>query len=817
MVLKALGLGFKKVLPALERQNFTRAPLAPHTIPANFSLKGLKLDTVAFQKMQAATKQVLNKDNIIAKFCQEKGLLIDDVIKQFDDVAQHLDEVSVERLLKLTNEGKINLISAVKRKKDFVLLTNRNCNDGLILKKTKGLLNYVKGSDTESCQILKELLALEKQGKISSENIAEVLKLYKYDDGFYDTSLLAKDLIKKLNSGEILNSQIKQAQFMAENGIPFDIFNLKNIAKYSKDDLREWSLMLQACRNKEALSPEIIAAINKELMALIKVNRVNPTVSKAFLDKFDDVIRVFEKESLSIDNLAKAGGINLQYTREAFKANILKEVEHLPMAEQSKILSKFGLSSQSNGIMSGLPVSLNPTGLNKTELAINEHIAKFLSAENKVVLPQGFEELAPFMDDLCKAIPEFKFTIGAMQHKTQNYKLAEHMLKAFQENMKNPLYKELGASDRRILGISTLLHDINKIERIVTPNHALPSSQTVNAIVERMTYLTPMEKDRIINLVKNHHWLEKISDDPKIIEEMITTFRSGNDFKLAKIFAESDLKAVNNSFFEKFGYKINSSATQAVDDGILKLQSNGRMMFTASVNTQRAIENGAVIRTVGNGTESTKNLVIDAEQMGLGRNYFGYHAAEDTGLITAISSGGYDKGLGLSLSIGKNGECAVFSNYKQFLIFDKLNMNNLGKVAKSNANTKYGKSVDKILGYMKNDNAFANRFRENYPHQISDKDYALIFREVQGLELSQVAKNKNIQRILGSEAKAKDFQVALEKTNSQFVSSAEHHSETVGFDMYAGAIGIKGKADDLSFKLRKFLEERNIPIVENIK
>ena len=191
--------------------------------------------------------------------------------------------------------------------------------------------------------------------------------------------------------------------------------------------------------------------------------------------------------------------------------------------------------------------------------------------------------------------------------------------------------------------------------------------------------------------------------------------------------------------------------------------------------------------------------------------------AEDAGLITAISSGGYNKGLGLSLSIGKNGECAVFSNYKQFLIFDKLNMNNLGKVAKSNANTKYGKSVDKILGYMKNNSAFVNRFRKNYPHQISDKDYALAFREVQGLELSQVAKNKNIQRILGSEAKAKDFQEALEKTNSKFVSSSTEYSETVGFDMYAGAVGVKGKADDLSFKLRKFLEERNIPIVENIK
>lgn len=81
---------------------------------------------------------------------------------------------------------------------------------------------------------------------------------------------------------------------------------------------------------------------------------------------------------------------------------------------------------------------------------------------------------------------------------------------AFQENMKNPLYKTLNASDRKVLGISTILHDINKIERVkVDQNHALTSSQTAQAIVGRMKDLSVAEKDRIIDLVKNHHWLEE--------------------------------------------------------------------------------------------------------------------------------------------------------------------------------------------------------------------------------------------------------------------------------------------------------------------
>ncbi|MBO5738453.1 hypothetical protein J6R97_03850 [bacterium] len=753
--------------------------------------------------------------NVINEYCLKQKLNVDDVIKRFNDVLEHLDNKSVERLLQLTQENKLKLF--LEEKRDPVFLLNRTCNDGLVKKKTKGILNYVKASDIEACHILKELLLLEIEGKISSENISEILKMYKYESDYVEMDLLAKDLVKRIQSGEISDSQIKQAQILAENSIPFEIFNYENIINYSKNNLRQWSLCLQSCRVKEAVSPEMLSAINKELMSLINVNEVNPKVSKAFLENFDNLTKTFKKTSLSIDNLAQAGGIKLQYSREAFKADVLKEIEHLSLDEQNKILSKFGLCNESNGRMSGLPIRLYSSDLNSIEKTINEHIIKFLALENDIILPKGFEDLLPFLKELCKAIPEFKFTIGAKQHKTQDHDLAGHMLKAFQENLKNPLYEQLGESDRKILGIATLLHDINKIERIVTPEHALPSSQTVNAIVERMHYLSPMEKDRIINLVKNHHWFEKIKDDPKVIEEMIIAFRSGNDFKLAKIFAESDLKAVNTRFFENFGHKINSTAIQTVEDGILSLQSKGRMMFTATVNTQKAIENGAVIRTVGEGSQATKNLVINAEQMGLDKTYFGYHASTDEGLITAISSGGFDKGLVLSISIGKSDECKVFNDKKYFLIFDKLNMNTLGKVEQRNANTKYGKDLDKILGYMKDDKTFVSKFRENYPHEISDSDYALVFREAQCLELSQISSDKNIQKILDSEAKAKDFQIALEKTNTHFVSSATEHSETVAFDLYPGAIGVKGKAEELSFELRKFLEERNIAIIENIK
>ena len=755
---------------------------------------------------------LIKKEDIIAKYCSENGLVTDDILSIFNKYTKDLDNASVERLLELACENKINLFSASKKKSIFI--HNRHCNDHSLITETKGILNYLKEGDEEAIQLLKELLALEKQGKIKPKNINEMLKLYTYDNDFTEQS---KFLIQKLQSGEILDAQIRDAIFFIENEIPLEILNPKNISKYTKNDLRGWSVMIQGARGDVAT--ETYNAINRELASLVKINKVPVNVSQKFSSQFNSIMNIFGNNNFSIEKLAKAGGIKLQYSRNSFKSDIFNEIKHLSPIEQEKILSKFGLSKNSENILSGLPVEISSNSLNDVEKAINNHIHKFLSKENKIVLPKGFEELHPVIESICNAIPEFRFTIQAQQHNVQKYNLAEHMLKAFQENMKNPMYKELSETDKRILGVATLLHDINKIERTKFDQHALPSSQTVNAIVERIPNLTPMEKNRIVNLVKYHHWLTDISEkeNPTLVEKLTDVFRSGNDFKLARIFAESDLKAVNDSFYTNYGEKLNYGMINEIEEAILALQSKSRMMFTASVNKEKALEKGAKLTTIGEGREVTSNIVIDANQMGLDKEFFAYHAATEQGLMTVFASGGYDKGLGLSISTGKNGVCKVFRDYEVFAIFDKLDMNAIGKVSNGNANTKYGKDIYRILRYMGRDSNFVTKFKEYYPHQITDREYALVFREIQGLELSEVSKNKNIIKILGDTNKALDFEKALEGTNQFFASSVESHNELVAFDLYPTAVGIKCKLENLSFEFRKFLQDNNIVIINNIK
>ena len=83
---------------------------------------------------------LIKKEDIIAKYCSENGLVTDDILSIFNKYTKDLDNTSVERLLELASENKINLFSAQKEK--MFLSFNRHCNEHSLSVNAKGILNY---------------------------------------------------------------------------------------------------------------------------------------------------------------------------------------------------------------------------------------------------------------------------------------------------------------------------------------------------------------------------------------------------------------------------------------------------------------------------------------------------------------------------------------------------------------------------------------------------------------------------------------------------------------------------------------------------
>ena len=69
----------------------------------------------------------IKKEDIIAKYCSENGLVTNDILSIFNKCTKDLDDASVERLLELASENKINLFSSQKEKKIFSL--KRHCKE----------------------------------------------------------------------------------------------------------------------------------------------------------------------------------------------------------------------------------------------------------------------------------------------------------------------------------------------------------------------------------------------------------------------------------------------------------------------------------------------------------------------------------------------------------------------------------------------------------------------------------------------------------------------------------------------------------------
>ena len=807
------------------------------------------------QPIGDSINKLFGKSEILTKYSLENGLNPEEVMNAFKEAEKYLDDTSIEQLLRLTSEGKIKLFEKQKiqlAKKRFFFSEDYFAKEASDIK-TKPIFSYLgehkpKFSSEvityeESAKLLKNLLNFAEEGKIPASEIAEILKLRR----FYLNSENCQGLVDAIRSGKVNSKNIVQARLLAENSFSLNILSAKSLDDLSNSELKELANILASkgtnrkaadgerlqrfkdkiCELNTPLLPtnkeertQLLKEVIKKITHLSRVNEVKQAQYTKFCKEFESIADIFKNSKYTIDDLKKAGGIKLKYSREEFKQNVFNIIKDLPMEEQNKVLQKFGLQAMDGKRMGGLPVYLHDLkNFSNIEKAINDEINKFLNY-NIVKVPQGYESFAMPLREIGRTFPEFFFAIGSKQHGTHDKDLAMHMLAAFQKNTKHPLYRTLNPSEKRILGISTLLHDINKIEQEVDKMHPLVSSRTVNSIVSKMKNLTTAEKNRIINFVENHHWLTQIPEkgiiDTQTVDNLAYKFRKGNDFTMAKIFAESDLKAVNNYFYDMYGGKINSESVKAIEDRIQEIQAkSGKLIYTTAPSMDRIIKLGTKKQILGVGEQTTENYVIKAKDIGLDAQNFLYHAPDkNDAFILAESGMGYGNEGVFSCSLGNASHSATFQNRKEFFIFKNVDMDNISLVATKNANSGAEKTYELAKKWILNGSIYGDNVRKSYfsttSKELSLADYAQIYKIASepNFRLADIHKNKQIQKILGGKKEAQAFEECIRKENDKYLSFDKNLSdgfvpEIVCHDMEIAAIGTNGSAADIDYQLRK--------------
>lgn len=411
----------------------------------------------------------------------------------------------------------------------------------------RGILTSPKIDPMGACRMLN---SLPKETLAKFVNESDALTCVNFSKFAGKTSISELSMAEKK---ELLRNLIERNTSVFGNGINNELFPLlpKNKDEYC------------------ALLKKLAGSIGIQAKPLTKAQKT------AFDAGIDAIVRDIQR--LNLDDVQ----ISLSAkSRKAFIKEVSKAMESLKPSERMKIMDYFGFEladiavkeGSKTGkitVLRGYPVSIE----NKEKLAeiTNEGTRKALEKVRKIV--EEFSvgnkikltaqpgvvitpEIAKFEDDLNKileGLPELRTIIGKAQHKTHSYAVDGHTLRVLQGVVSDPEFAKLSASDKKVLTIASLLHDVTKTEKIADKLHPIESAFDAFYMTEKLG-LSENERLKIYELISSHEWLGRMNKGKKtpaeiqrIAQDVAFETRHSNTFDLAEILCKADIMAVQKN------------------------------------------------------------------------------------------------------------------------------------------------------------------------------------------------------------------------------------------------------------------------------
>lgn len=550
------------------------------------------------------------------------------------------------------------------------------------------------------------------------------------------------------------------------------------------------------------------------------------------LTEFEDVM----KNSTPLLKEMK-DGLKITYPRGKFLADLS---DLCGSKEKLKLLSdktSINLITDDDGNITGYNGVMLLDKLNKEdyfEKKIYEICHKFFY-ENEV--KTGNKALDEQMNTIIKACPEFLNTVGKPQHGTHQYSLDIHQLLVLANSINNPDYLKLNNSDKAMLKIACLFHDIAKQESIVDRGHQNPSSIYTRSIIKKF-FNNPEARDRVYELVKNHHWLEELANDSsdEKAKELAFRFRRPNDFDIAKIMAKSDLMAVSDSFYETYKHALDTDKLKPVEDNLKYIYSTGCAVFSDYPIAPSKLDNH---KEIYNGNEyKVINFHNIKESDDLGEYGFmpGLTKEDAKLLVHMVSSGSISSSLEIlkkiasSVNGGVLSESVITPKYKRTycdreygVLLSQINPNIIN-ANKTNQGSGNKKGIDEVIRLLYSESNDARKdFKNNLlkelrinPDEISDEEYAEFYKNhiAPKTSLSQFPDTKEYN--LGKfKVKGSDIKDAVAKFQDGLIDKKEiTHNEIVGYAPKIQGVVAKAKAlSEVPLELLEFARENNLPVV----
>ena len=371
-----------------------------------------------------------------------------------------------------------------------------------------------------------------------------------------------------------------------------DIIDVKNINEIPLAGKKEFIRNLVDCNTgmfeiSDDLKPHLplLPTDNEQYCGLMRAAvkslgiETNPLTPEQKITLFNHSMKNLSETMANLSDSEFAGlTIEQEFSREDFISVVREKTKGLSTVERQKVYDYYGFeihhkkgrNQRKELTLTGYPVNLN-NGQKLAEItdpntkavveSLREDVVRF-SEKNPIKCNN--KQIETFLNEVVEAMPEIRSMIGRKQHGTHDFDVMQHSLKVMQKIVQDPKFEQLNESDKKLMLLASLLHDITKAEGISDGTHASEGSFDAYYIAKKIK-LSRDEELKLSDLIRHHEWLGNVNRDIRINtegmkpeeaekkkQEILTkrlqavAFDMQNDnlFDMVMIFTHADLKAV---------------------------------------------------------------------------------------------------------------------------------------------------------------------------------------------------------------------------------------------------------------------------------
>jgi len=564
-----------------------------------------------------------------------------------------------------------------------------------------------------------------------------------------------------------------------------------------------------------AIEDEIIK-LKKEYSKKISIMPVQKEKIKNFATNFlsnkpdsEEVLKNFDFQKYG------KNGLPLKFKRKDFAHELFTIINEMDKKQQKEILKKLEITPNATNY-DGI---INFKNLDQNDIFEKEIYDLCINFFLKNKITTNDEKVNKALNSLIEAYPEFLNIIGKKQHGTHNLSLDIHILSVLKESLNNPEYQNLSNESKTLLKLSCLFHDISKKENIIDEKHPDNSASWANALLEKLNFNQDFNK-RILNIISKHHWLKTYNWN-HCFDDIATRFSNKEDFKIAKIIAESDLKSIQG-FWESYGKVLEKSNMKPIEETINDINESGAFILPTQIARKdlipKVFHNGSEYRVInfndysdtddlekiGFHSKTTKkdiSFLIHATQNAKDLEKLIYLLEQSTPIILSTSL----------LTLQHKG---TYMNRK-FMFNLESPQHNILTVSAGNMSSGTRKGAEKINSYKRSTVRYVNGFRIAESLNLSREEYGKLFKLFSHIKSITQIQDEKIYEIGEKKLSGKEIKEAVLKVQRLYTSEFDPtHNEII--IQNPNIKSLIAKVDDISEIPDEYLnlcKKHNLPIL----